>query len=141
MPTPSPQHGFGQSRRLRHTREFQAVYDANVRKVIGPIALLMLPNDSPVSRLGLSVSAKVGTAVRRNRIKRLLRAAFRLAGDDLPAGYDMVVVVRPHQPMTLGGYQSLLREAAAALHRRWGKRGGRHEGTEARRHGGKDTRQ
>jgi ribonuclease P protein component len=51
-------------------------------------------DDPSTPRLGLSVSRKVGGAVQRNHVKRLLREAFTLDGDRLPAGSDVVVVAR-----------------------------------------------
>lgn len=47
------------------------------------------------ARLGLSVSRRVGGAVQRNLVKRLLREAFRARGTDLPGDHDYVVVARP----------------------------------------------
>ncbi len=49
--------------------------------------------DEP-ARLGLSVSRKVGGAVERNSVKRLLREAFAIESERLPAGSDAVVIAR-----------------------------------------------
>jgi ribonuclease P protein component len=68
----------------------------------------------PVTRLGLSVSRKVGSAVVRNRVKRLLREAFRTSASALPPGLDLVVVARPHQEWDLSRYAEALATTARA---------------------------
>ena len=51
-------------------------------------------NGSKTSRLGLTVSTKLGKAVVRNRVRRRLREVYRLYEDKMPAGFDLVVVAR-----------------------------------------------
>lgn len=58
-------------------------------------AVHAFPNESGISRLGLSVSGKVGNAVIRNRIRRRLREIFHGRIEDLPENLDLVVSARP----------------------------------------------
>jgi ribonuclease P protein component len=115
-------HTFPKSLHLRSPVEFAAVYDAKVRESRGPVLVYALPNELGFPRLGLSTSRKVGTAVRRNRIRRLLREAFRHMQHDFPRGYDLVVVVRPHEPLPLAEYQRILSGTAVKLHNAWQRR-------------------
>ena len=114
-------YSLPKSHHLRKPAEFDAVYAARTRESRGPLTAYALPNDLGHPRLGLSVPRKVGTAVRRNRIRRLLREAFRLMQHDFPegAGYDLVLVVRPHVPLILAEYQKLLSALSVRLHKTW----------------------
>jgi ribonuclease P protein component len=86
---------FPKTHRLSGKDSFSAVYDARVREARGPLTVYAKPNALPHARLGLSISRRVGTAPRRNRIKRLLRESFRFLQHDIPRGYDLIVVARP----------------------------------------------
>jgi ribonuclease P protein component len=116
---------FPRSRRLTHDLEFQGVYGARVKKTLGPLTAFAKPNSLPHPRLGLSVR-RFSTAVQRNRLKRLLREAFRLSQEELPRGeagsYDVVVTARDHQPLDLEEYRRILTDLAGQLHREWERR-------------------
>lgn len=113
---------FPKTSRIRSRDEFSAVFDARMRESRGPITIYAVPNNLTHPRLGISMSRHVGIAPRRNRIKRLLREAFRHHQHDLPAGYDLVVVVRPHKPLILAEYQKLLTALMVKLHAAWQQR-------------------
>lgn len=119
----SPSLTFPRRLRLTHAREFDAVYKAKVQRQRGPLTLYALPNSLTYSRLGLSVGKRIGGAVARNRLKRLLREAFRLTQRGLPVGasggYDLILIPRPHHRLSLDDYKQLLLELAAAAHRDW----------------------
>ena len=113
---------FTKDHRVRGRLEFAAVFDAKVRQSRGPLTAYALPTDRRAARIGFSVSRRVGTAPRRNRIKRLLREAFRLMQHDFPRPYDLVIVVRPHEPLMLAEYQRLLSGLMVKLHSAWEER-------------------
>ena len=115
-------HTLPKSRHVRSPREYDVVYAAKTRESRGPLTLYAKPNSLAHPRLGLSVSRRVGIAVRRNRIRRLLREAFRLMQHDLPGRYDFVAVIRPHEPLALAEYQKLLSGMMVRLHMTWEKR-------------------
>ena len=112
-------HTFPASARLSGKPRFDAVYAAGRRESRGPLLLYSLPNSLGHLRLGLSVSRRIGSAVQRNAIKRLLREAFRLLRHDLPQGYDLVIVVRRHENMMLAEYQKLLQWLLIRAHQSW----------------------
>jgi ribonuclease P protein component len=120
MPTRS--NAFPASRRLSGSLRFAAVFDAKVKNSAGPLVTYSLPNDLKKCRLGLSVSRRLGTAVRRNRIKRMIREAFRLHPFELSRGYDFVIVVRPHEPASLAEYQKWLAGVSLRSDETWQKR-------------------
>lgn len=118
MPPPRRRFGFDATRRLRGGRCFDTVFDAGLRWSRGPLTVVLKPNDLGHCRLGLSISRKVASAVGRNRVKRLLREAFRLTQHDHPGGYDIVVVVRKHEPWRLDDYRRVFLDALTWAQRR-----------------------
>lgn len=57
--------------------------------------MIIMSNAESYNRLGISVHRKIGDAVRRNRIKRLIREVFRLNRELFPSSCDIVFAVRP----------------------------------------------
>ena len=107
--------GFPARMRVRLDRDFKRAYDLRLRRDLGFASMLGAPNGLAHPRLGISISRRVGTAVRRNRIKRLLREAFRLEQHGLPDGVDFVLQIRPHETRTLEAYREALLQHAPTL--------------------------
>jgi len=91
--------GGRRRRRLSRSAEFERVYRQGRSKANRYLVLYAFPReegpDDDGPRLGLSVSRRVGGAVDRTRVKRVLREAFWEEARRLPAGSDYVVVARP----------------------------------------------
>ena len=90
--------GGRRRRRLSRSAEFERVYRQGRSKANRYLVLYAFPreqDDDDGPRLGLSVSRRVGGAVDRTRVKRVLREAFWQEAERLPADADYVVVARP----------------------------------------------
>lgn len=79
---------------VRSGRDFQLAYQRRCRASDGRVVVFGRENGLAFSRLGLSISRRIGSAVVRNRWKRRLREAFRQVRVQLPAGIDVIVVAR-----------------------------------------------
>lgn len=80
--------------RLRTRAEFDRVFRRGVRLEGRLFVLIAAPNGTATDRLGLTVNRRVGGAVLRNRVRRLLRESFRRLPPDGRAGFDVVLVAR-----------------------------------------------
>ncbi len=80
------------AQRLQRRADFVSCYDANKRFFSKYFVVFVRKQEENGWRAGFTVSRKMGNAVRRNKIKRVLREFFRLHGQNLPKGLDIVIV-------------------------------------------------
>jgi ribonuclease P protein component len=86
---------FSKKQRLASNKQFEAVLSRNIRQADGLLVLYAAENKCGFPRLGVSVGKSCGGAVQRNRLKRLLREAFRQSQDRIAPGFDYLLMISP----------------------------------------------
>jgi ribonuclease P protein component len=99
--------------RLTKPEQFDSVYNSGSTQKDRFLVLKNKPNQLEYSRYGISVSKRVGNAVIRNRVKRILREILRLT--PLNPGWDIILIVR--SPSAESGYHQLEESAVNLLSR------------------------
>lgn len=104
---------FTKKERLLKKQEFIDAASKGKRFSTKNLTIFIKSNDIGIRRLGLSVSRKIGIAVKRNRIKRYLREFFRLNKELFPASSDISISVK--QGYSPSGYNDVKEELTAFL--------------------------
>ena len=122
---------FRREQHIRSGDDFRRAYARRCSASDGTIIVVGRENRLAYTRLGLSVSRKAGSAVVRNRWKRLIREAFRISQSRLPAGTDLVVIPRLGVEPELAAIIQSLPQLAARVSRKLARTKKSPNGTDA----------
>jgi len=111
-------HGLTPAERVRRRPEFERAYNTGARVHGRFMTVFVVSNGTPVSRLGVAATRKLGSAVLRNRVKRVSRELFRR--HKVTAGLDIVIV--PRREMLDASFVTLESDYLAVLERRTSER-------------------
>lgn len=87
--------GLPKSQRIRGKENMGRLFSVGGKGAHGVVAARAVPNELDHARLAAVAGKKLGGAVKRNRMRRRLRAAFRLHKEQLPKGFDLALIARP----------------------------------------------
>jgi len=85
---------FSKKERLLKRKDFVNLNQSGKRLYSKNFLIIIGKNNLDYSRLGITVTKKIGKSIKRNRIKRLIREFFRLNKARLPKGYDISIVAK-----------------------------------------------
>jgi ribonuclease P protein component len=104
---------FSKNERIRKRKDYLTIYQQGTRGYSEHFITITKKNPLGVQRLGITVSKKVGNAVKRNRIKRLLREFFRLNKSRLSNSQDILIMAKKGIPAFR--YQDICKELEGIL--------------------------
>lgn len=110
---PSANQGLPKAKRIRRRVEFLKVERVGRRRAGTCFVVIVNPRPSGNSRLGITASRRVGGAVVRNRVKRLVREFFRRHEQRIVPAQDVLVIAKPQAAEA--SYANVKRELSAAL--------------------------
>jgi ribonuclease P protein component len=116
-------NAFRKAEHLRRPSDFRRVYDRRRSVSDSWLIVYACENGLPHLRLGLSVSRKYGNAVRRNRLRRLYREAFRLTRAQMPVGLDLVLIPRRGDEPDLQTLMNCLPKLVRQVAKKFGQEG------------------
>ncbi|MBR3917826.1 MAG: ribonuclease P protein component [Clostridia bacterium] len=79
---------------LKKNNEFRTVYKKGRFKAGRFIVMYVMPNKKEFNRIGITTGKRFGNSVQRNRMKRLIREAYRLSRNQVKKGYDIIFMAR-----------------------------------------------
>lgn len=108
--------------------DFERAFAARCTAGDAALVVYVVPNKIGHPRLGMTVGKRHGNAVQRNRLRRLLREAFRLEQHNLPGGFDYLLVPKAGPPGTLEDWRRRVVRLGGDAVRRWHTRTPRQQG-------------
>ena len=109
----TPRLDFPRASRLVRRVEFDAVYRDGRRRTSREFTVFLRPNGLEVSRFGWSIKKALGSAVRRNRIRRRTREIVRLHRQEIAPGWD--IVIHPRSSVATAKYTELTQDLLTLL--------------------------
>jgi len=103
-----PRSGFPRACRLIRRAEYDAVYREGRRRSSREFTVFLRPNGMELSRFGWSIKKALGSAVKRNRMRRRIREIIRLHRQEIAPGWD--IVIHPRSSVETAKFSALADE-------------------------------
>jgi len=101
--------------RLRKNEQFRKVFQSGKAYVGDMVVVYALENALPYNRVGITVSRKLGGAVERNHLKRIMREAWRACQGDLRMGKGFDLVLTPRMKAKTASFREICKELQELL--------------------------